>query len=35
MAFGKFHGVMQAMTPTGCLITTARPLTNGTGTVSP
>ena len=29
IALGKFHGVMAATTPTGCLITTMRPLGEG------
>ena len=31
MALGKFHGVMAATTPTGCLMTTMRPLGQGDG----
>ncbi len=35
IAFGKFHGVIQATTPTGCLITTMRLSAAGPGIVSP
>ena len=35
IALGKFHGVIAATTPTGCLITTMRPLGQGEGMVSP
>ena len=35
MALGKFHGVMAATTPTGCLMTIIRPLGHGDGIVSP
>ena len=35
MALGKFHGVMAATTPTGCLITTMRAAGQGDGMVSP
>ncbi len=35
IALGKFHGVMQATTPTGCLMTTMRLSSAGAGIVSP
>ena len=35
IAFGKFHGVMQATTPTGCLMTMRRLSFDGCGIVSP
>ncbi|MCY1439393.1 hypothetical protein D9M71_556270 [compost metagenome] len=35
MALGKFHGVMAATTPTGCLSTRMRRSTVGAGMVSP
>ncbi len=35
IALGKFHGVIAAMTPTGCLITTMREAVQGEGIVSP
>jgi hypothetical protein len=35
IAFGKFQGVMQATTPTGCLMTTMRLSSDGAGIVSP
>ena len=35
IAFGKFHGVIAATTPTGCLITTMRAFGHGEGIVSP
>ncbi len=35
IAFGKFHGVISAHTPTGCLSTTMRLSAQGEGTVSP
>ena len=35
MAFGKFHGVIQATTPTGCFITTIRLSFDGGGIMSP
>ncbi len=35
MALGKFHGVMQATTPTGCLMTTMRRSLAGGGMTSP
>ena len=35
MALGKFQGVMQATTPTGCLMTTMRLSSDGAGIVSP
>ncbi len=35
MALGKFHGVMHATTPTGCLMTTIRRSVAGGGMTSP
>ena len=35
MAAGKFHGVMAATTPTGCLMTTMRASDLKVGMVSP
>src|SRR3954463_14070288 len=35
IAFGKFHGVMSAHTPTGCFSTTMRLSDQGEGMVSP
>ena len=35
MALGKFHGVMQATTPTGCLMTTILRSVAGGGITSP
>jgi len=35
IASGKFHGVIAAQTPTGCLTTTSRVLAAGLGMVSP
>jgi hypothetical protein len=35
MAVGKFHGVMAAVTPTGCLIARMRRSPVGAGMVSP
>ena len=35
IALGKFHGVIAATTPTGCLITTMREAVQGEGIVSP
>ncbi len=35
IAAGKFHGVMQATTPTGCLIATSRRSACGDGITSP
>src|SRR6476469_6706564 len=35
IAFGKFHGVIAAHTPTGCFITTMRLSGHGEGIVSP
>jgi hypothetical protein len=35
MALGKFHGVMHATTPTGCLMTTIRRSAAGGGITSP
>ena len=35
MALGKFHGVIEATTPTGCLITIMRLSFDGPGIISP
>ena len=35
IALGKFHGVIAATTPSGCLITTMREVGQGEGIVSP